>query len=86
MRFSCLERFPRDRPVREIRTPVNGRNQPPCDNGEGVARHSLTHLADREVARRIAAVTEVAGMNPTSILNEQIFVISTGEAVLMATV
>jgi len=29
--------FPRDRPVREIRTPVNMRNGPHCDNGEGVA-------------------------------------------------
>jgi len=39
-----MERFPRNRPVREIRTPVNGRNEPPRDHGEGVARHSLTHL------------------------------------------
>ena len=30
-----MERFPRGRPVREIRTPVNTRNCPRCDNGEG---------------------------------------------------
>ena len=30
-------RFTRDRPVRESRTLENMRNQPHCDNGEGVA-------------------------------------------------
>lgn len=37
----------RGRPVREIRTPVNGGNRPSRDNGEGVGRHSLTHFWDR---------------------------------------
>ena len=38
-------RFLRDRPVRESRMPDNMRNQPHCDNGEGVDLVlSLTHL------------------------------------------
>ena len=36
-------RFPRDRPVRESRMPVNMRNQPHCDNGEGVDLHPLPY-------------------------------------------
>ena len=34
---SSTGRFTRDRPVRESRILVNMRNQPHCDNGEGVA-------------------------------------------------
>ena len=35
---SSTGRFTRDRLVRESRTLVNMRNQPHCDNGEGVAK------------------------------------------------
>ena len=38
-----IGRFPRDRPVRESRTPGNMRNQPHCDNGEGVELHPLPY-------------------------------------------
>jgi len=41
------EQFPRGRPVREIRTPVNTGNQPRCDNGEAGGRKASPLPAKR---------------------------------------
>jgi hypothetical protein len=48
---SSTGRFTRDRPVRESRILVNMRNQPHCDNGEGVAMPRPYPLLPRKESR-----------------------------------
>lgn len=61
---SSTGRFTRDRPVRESRTLVNMRNQPHCDNGEGVAMPRPYPLVTFFMGRAISWLPTQVGKVP----------------------